>query len=635
MPTTAAQHYLQSQGVGFPVGAGANLIGIKLVIRNTKANILNSERLIDTINKAHGVHPGINKHFSDFHPAQTGVSPQNASTNNFKAILSKVEGVGVGMNIDLIEINDQTFQDVVITEVYPDRIRFKHTTGVASLPMTQLSESLQKQLNYDPTKVEAFQAEQQTKLDAAKQRAKTNEEQKKALYKETVEPAPIAQAPTEPKAISNQDINPEFNGVPLSEIIDDAIIATSRSPIYDISGGDSAFCEAADRINSRHTGAKTNSSSEAYQERRDALQRLAKDAHPAKILGYVRPGFLLKTLNWKSTDSASVFFPKSIGGARFGAVRWSDFSMLGANSSRNWWNQTSRDPLSAIPTSDTFRYSKFKPYPLTAKTLLFDPFEASDPILSNADNTMTAAWIVQSFDPSVNSKLIRNGGVLGVVETRDGLFLGYLSEKGESGLSQITWEQATTATNTPFALKAEPAKDLKTGSAVFTLFDADTRTQKRIPSNNPHEFILFPETYSEVLQKGAWALKTSLAVPIDSGFEPLRELETQSTFQFEIQKKLDRIQIQFDGLDSDKLRLLVVSEYNIREVERTTNANGGETISAKPWRKKKEQLTSDIALSGDGSALFTDGERIFQIAAGRMEKPELTIYKVEANRLSR
>jgi len=100
-------------------------------------------------------------------------------------------------------------------------------------------------------------------------------------------------------------------------------------------------------------------------------------------------------------------------------------------------------------------------------------------------------------------------------------------------------------------------------------------------------------------------------------------------------KKLDRIQIQFDALDNDKLRLLVISEYNIREVERKANANGGESIAAKPWRKKKEQLSSDVALSGDGSALFTDGEKVYRIAAGRMKKPELTIYSVEKNRLTR
>lgn len=459
-----------------------------------------------------------------------------------------------------------------------------------------------------------------------------NAEKAKADKKAKQEDIHKAQSTGKSQVVSNHDTNPEFNGVPLSQIIASAIVATLRSPIYELSGGDSAFCEAADRVSSKYSGEK-NSSYEAYRERHDELQTLAKDAHPAKILGYVRPGFLLKALNWKSTDSASAFFPKNIGGMRFGAVRWSDFAMTGDKSSRKWWNDATQDPLAEIP--DTNINTRFKPYPLTAKTLLFDPFEASDAILSNTDNTMSSAWIVQSSDPSVSSKLTRNGGVLAVVETRDGLFLGYLSEKGESGLSQITWEQATSSKNAPFELKAESAKYLKAGSSVFSLFDADTKTQKRIPSNNPQEFVVFPETYSELLHKGTWALKTSLAVPNDSGFEPLRELETQATFQFEIQKKLDRIQIQFDALDNDKLRLLVISEYNIREVERKANANGGESITAKPWRKKKEQLSSDVALSGDGSALFTDGEKIYRIATGRMKKPELTIYSVEKNRLTR
>jgi len=533
-PTTTAQYYLQSQGVSFSAGASANLIGIKLLIKNTKPNILLVEKIIDASNKENGVLPGINKHFTDLYPQQNTELTQNKSTNNVQAISSEAQGSGVGMHIDSIEVNNQIFKDVTITEVFPDHIRFKHTTGIASLPMTMLSESLQKQLSFDPAKLAAFQAEQQRKLDAAKQRAKDNEDQLKAQKKETtIEPVPVAQSPVKPQAVSHMDTNPEFNGIPLSEIIASAIVATARSPIYELSGGDLPFCDAADRVSSKYSGAK-NSSYEAYRERHDALQTLAKDAHPAKILGYVRPGFLLKALNWKSTDSASACFPKSIGGMRYGAVRWSDFSMTGDNSSRKWWNDATQDPLAAIP--DTNINTRFKPYPLTAKTLLFDPFEASDAILSNTDNTMTAAWIVQSSDSSVSSKLTRNGGVLAVVETRDGLFLGYLSEKGESGLSQITWEQATSTKNAPFELKAEPAKDLKTGSSVFSLFDAATKTQKRVPSNNPQEFVVFPETYSELLHKGTWALKTSLAVPNDSGFEPLRELETQATFQFEIQK---------------------------------------------------------------------------------------------------
>jgi hypothetical protein len=485
--------------------------------------------------------------------------------------------------------------------------------------------------------VDAFRA---SELDRQKQNdeeevqgVKEGGDQKSHADQETSMPMPPSDSSARDANKSHQQFNPEYNGVPLSEIIGKAIIANIRAPIYDISGGDSSFCEAVDKIHEKYPD-QSNATYDAYRERFEALQTIAKNAHPEKILGYVRPGFMFIAMNWKSTESAPVAFPKPIGGCRFGAVRWSDFSYTGKTTSRKWWNDSVQDPLSGIPEIDV-NDSFFKEYSLTVKTQLFDPFEASDAILSNADNTMIKAWVVQSSDPSISNRFVRNGSFLSVVETRDGLFLGYLSEKGDSGLSQITWEQATSETNTPFELKKERTQDLKSGSKIFSLFDSAKRTRKRTPSNNPQEFVLFPETFSDVLQMGTWALTTSLAVPSDSGFEPLQELETQATFQFEIQKRLERIEIQFDSLDDDKLRLLVISEYRRREVERKRNANGGESVAAKPWRKLKEQLSTEVALSGDGSVLFTDGEAIFQISEGRMKKPVLNFFSVKKNRLYR
>jgi hypothetical protein len=419
---------------------------------------------------------------------------------------------------------------------------------------------------------------------------------------------------TPPIVVSNQAVisnNPIFNGIPLSEILCNAVVATSRSPIYELSGGDQSFRDTLEHIKAKYT--RSNDSYPAYLERLNALQALAKDALPGRLLGYLRPEFIVKSMNWQSTDSAPVLFPKTIGGMQFGAVHWSDFTTV-----------------KVVPHDLN---ATFKPYPLTTKSLLFDPFDALDPILSNTESTMITAWIIS--DKTGQNTIVCNGAILSVVETRDGLFLGYLGEKGESGMSAITWEQTTRTTHTPFTLKTVSSKDLKPSAVIFSLFDANARTQKRIPSDNPLDFVLFPENYGDVLQKGTWALKTSIAIPKDSGFSPVEEYETKTTFQLEIEKKLNWIRLQFDGLESDKLRLLVVSDYEFREVDRTRNANGGETINAKPWRQERQQLRADVSLLGDGSMRFTDGEKIYQIAIDRMKKPMLTVYTVEKNQLKR
>jgi len=424
--------------------------------------------------------------------------------------------------------------------------------------------------------------------------------------------------------------DPVFNGLPLSAIFVNAVVATSRSPVYEISGGDTSLREAEDAVNAEYASPLHQFLLRNYcYDIASAFKKVSKDCHPGKTIGYVRPGFILASLEYKNNESAPVLFPKSIGGMRFGVIKWTDFSFAGSTGYRKWWNESGPDPLSDV---SIVACPQFKPFMLTKNSRLLDPFSASEVILSNTEYTMSAAWMIHPANATKPAGFARNGGVLSVVETSDGLFLGYLTEKGITGLSALTWEQALSTNTAPFAIKPDPSKkELKTNTAIFSLFDADSRTQKRSPSSNPEDFLVFPEAYPEILQKGTWALKTSLTAPRGSGFEPIREFEAQTTLQYEVQRKLDRIQLQFDAMDKNSLSLLVISEFSTRDVERKVNATGGETIVAKPWRQKKEQASAYVGLSGDGAVRFTDGEKIYQIALGAMGKPQLTVFHIEKN----
>lgn len=549
-------------------------------------------------------------------------------------------GSGIGMHFDELHVGSHTFMDVTITRISPDRIFFNHDSGVASLPLVDLPEHLQKQFHFDPDRARKFQInqkeaasriiQQREQENQIRQEKKQRQEREADIEIITNIHDSLQQGSENSEQSISQKNNPEFNGIPLSEILSEAIISTSRSAIYSLSDdGHRQLCEAKDIIYSKFS--KNNSSYDAYSERWKQFQKLGKQSFPEKVLGYVRPGLIFRELSWKHSDSAPIFFPKKIGGMQFGAVHWNDFLKIGSKSSKRWWNEGNNDSLSNIP--DFPLDIKFNPYPLTTNTLLLDPFEATDPILSNTEKSMLNAWTIQSSTISTNKNLVLNEGVLSVVETPAGLFLGYLIEKGKSGLSEMTWEQTITTQNMPFILKVSSKKTLKSGAPIFSLFYAKERVQKRLPTNNILEFILPPETFLDILKKGPWALKTSLSVPNDSGFESLQELETQATYQFEIQKKLERIQVQFDAINTNKLRILIVSAFKIREVERNRNNSRSETTIAKPWRTKKEQLSSEIDLSADGSIQFTDGEQIYYLAQGLMKNPELIIYKIEKNQL--
>lgn len=78
----------------------------------------------------------------------------------------------------------------------------------------------------------------------------------------------------------------------------------------------------------------------------------------------------------------------------------------------------------------------------------------------------------------------------------------------------------------------------------------------------------------------------------------------------------------------------MVSQFERREVERSVAKNGYENIRTTPWKRQKEQLTVELGLPVDGALHFTDGELIYRLSPGRFQ-PELTIYTLEASRISR
>ncbi len=533
IPRRIFKEYSESLGISYPPGAMAIYFAAqnRIIVRNTRANLMLLDQLIAQRNQANGVNPRINRTFAEVHPEAANLPAESPPT--------------------------------------------------------------------------AAAAEPSASVQA------------------------VVEAPAQPTPKGESD-DPKFNGIPIWEILRNAVVARERSPVYEIQGGDEAFRAARDGTNDQK-GVREGDQWEVFLARHRALQPLAQGASPGKLLGYVRAGFLFASLKWKSTDAAAVAFPKELGGHQFGFVLNQNFAAAGEDSERKWWNEDTAAALSKLP--EVSPSTRFAAYPLTAKTLLLDPFTASEFILSNTDGAMRAAWVPSAH--RFKRGYARHGGVLAVVETGGGLFLGYLLEKGESESSANTWEQTVAVTDQPFLLSRKKSEDLKPGGLILTLFDEGAAKSARPASINPEDFRLDPRLGSHILKRGDWALKSSLAVPKEDGFEPPAELETQTSFQLEIQKKLRTIELRFDGFEADKLRLLIVSEYEVREVQRTRLSNGAEQIEATRWKKKKEERAAEVGLSGDGSALFTEGEKVRQVAPGRMGKAVMTTYHIERNALKR
>lgn len=524
---------------------------------------------------------------------------------------SKVSPDGVGASFEQLDTGDLHFSDVIVTAVFPDRIAINHSSGAATIPMENLPEDLQRQFHYDP--------------DKAAQYKETAEEKRPLVARrdDGHQAAPVVARQSAASSPSPAPVSvPSFNGIPLRDILQDAVVAYARAPIYDIQGGDRAYREANDAIVAKYgtPSSSLDSSYQARQERYEAFKALGENSHAGRIIGYVRSGFLVKNVKWKHSDSAPVALPKPLGGIQFGCVRWGDFYAIGYDGTRKWWDDDTRDLLSHIPE----KIDSIEPCPLTEKSLLLDPFDAANAILANTEKEMLHAWLISVEGP---------GGLpLAVVETKDGLFLGCLTEQDSRGLSSLTWEQVVADKSQPYFLKVKATKPLQQGMSIFSLFDGDSRARQKIASSNPQDFIISSDVFPAILQKGSWSLKTNFLIPRDSGFEPVTEVSTQASFQFEIEKKLNRVRLAFDAIDTTTARFLISSEFDRREVARSVAANGRETVEARPWKKQKEILNAELNLAADGAIRFTDGELIYQITKGKLS-PELVIYTVEKSNL--
>ena len=531
---------------------------------------------------------------------------------------------GVNSTFPQLTAGDKTFHDVVVTAVHPDRISFTHSTGLTTLSFEQLPPDLQKRFGLDAQSAgthreietqKAAQAELRTEREreAAQARAEKLKAERAAME------AAATPAPTPPHVSQYEGEKPVFHGVPLAEILNKGVIVSARTPLYEISGGDGGLRETAEQHQ------------EMSSERFKALQDTARNAHPGRLIGHVRKGFLLQHLGWKFSVAAPVFLPAVLGGAQYACLPCPNGAAIGHDSWRSWWNDSPEDPFSRLPE---LRHPRFRSYPLSTKTTLMDPFSAEEVVLANSEGEMKNAWLIDLPTEPEAGPLQINHLPLAVVETKDGLFLGALTERDQDGSQQITWEQAAAEKSKPYFLTVKQTKPVKSGTPLFALFESNSRLVQRAPSSNPLDFLIEPHLFAEILEKGVWSLKTNFLVPQDAGFEPVTELETQTSYSFELEKKLERVQLVLDSLNESRASFLVVSQFERREVERSVAKNGYENIRATPWKRQKEQLTVELGLPVGGALHFTDGELIYRLSPGRFQ-PELTIYTVEASRITR
>lgn len=115
--------------------------------------------------------------------------------------------------IGKLEAGDTTYYRVVVQKVEPDAIFIRHQTGIAKVPLADLSPNWQRRFRYDPEKAKAWQAYQEARKQAAREKA--------GQAKATVKPATTATAAsladqvlplfaTAPAVAERMDLRPQY-----------------------------------------------------------------------------------------------------------------------------------------------------------------------------------------------------------------------------------------------------------------------------------------------------------------------------------------------------------------------------------------------------------------------------------------
>jgi hypothetical protein len=117
-----------------------------------------------------------------------------------------------------LTIEDETYENIRWGAVTPGSVTIHHRTGVATLPLEQLPEPLQKRFGYDPQKAAAWRAAQQQRVeqqrqvaeeqrarDAAAERERLRIQQELAARRPAAPPAPAgAGSPAAPGSSSGE-----------------------------------------------------------------------------------------------------------------------------------------------------------------------------------------------------------------------------------------------------------------------------------------------------------------------------------------------------------------------------------------------------------------------------------------------
>lgn len=360
-----------------------------------------------------------------------------------------------------------------------------------------------------------------------------------------------------------------------------------------------------------------------YELNRDGIDggkpfdELAKDPPVGRGFVSVPEGYVFANMNWLSLPQPAVEFVRGIGGRSFAL---GDAGKLVGLSGSEWWNKYAghKAPRLNVPVA----LVKKEPSKLGVLYSIFNP-EA--PILGNTAGEILNLWV----DEKANQN-----GLLALVETGNGLFLGYYQEHAALEESELTWEDAVSDKTNRFQLRKVRSEKVRLGEVLLKLFDASARRILGAEFKEVGQLKLSARHYRAILERGVEAAVQDRLLPKGDGVQfPESGIETTISPSFERVIITDQILAKLKDVLPHAYVFDVESRKRVIEVRKRELGGRVSLQESNPKRQKQTEVI-DVSPDLDGGLRLTDGKVIYELKPV-LGGTELVVWEAEPNKLKR
>jgi len=360
-----------------------------------------------------------------------------------------------------------------------------------------------------------------------------------------------------------------------------------------------------------------------YELNRDGIaggkpfHELAKDPPVGRGFVSVPEGYVFANMNWMSLPQPAVELVRGIGTRSFAL---GDAGKLVGLSGSEWWNRYAghKTPRLSVPS----RWAKKEPSKLGVLYSIFNP---EVPILGNTAGEILNLWVGGKADQN---------GLLALVETGNGLFLGYYQEHAALGGAELTWEDAVSDKTKRFQLRRVSSQKIGQGERLLKLFDASARRILGAEFKEVGQLKLSARHYHAILERGVEAAVQDRVLPKGDGVQfPESGVATTTSPSFEKVVITDQIVAKLKDVLPQAYVFDVESQQRVIEIRKREVGGRISLQESNPKRQRQNEVV-EVSPDLDGGLRFTDGKVVYEL------KPvfggtEFVVWEAERNKLRR